>query len=226
MLLKQNETIVFAGDSVTDAGKNGPFGIANALGQDLGEGYVRFFSDILSATYPELNIQIVNSGISGNTSQALRDRWETDVLSFKPEWLSICIGINDSIGKFLYPKHLEQTESYQRYTDNLEYMVKTAQESGTKVILVSPYTAEPWSDDPLRKDMDEFRSICKKTAEKFSCTYVDIQEMFDRYFKIRHQCCIAWDRVHPNRIGAYMIARELLKVFEFDYLHTGSETDE
>ena len=61
------------------------------------------------------------------------------------------------------------------------------------------------------------RKICKETAAKYSCKYLDIQEMFDAYFKIRHQCCIAWDRIHPNRIGSYMIAREFLKAMEFEF---------
>lgn len=216
MLLKKNETIVFAGDSVTDAGKNPPYGL-DGLGQGLGEGYVHFVYDLLAAVYPELNLQVVNSGIGGNTSGQLRDRWQKDVLDFKPEWISICIGINDSIGKFLGTKQALPDTSHEQYQKNLEYMVTSAQQQGAKVVLISPYIAEPWTEDPLRADMDHFRKICKETAAKYSYKYLDIQEMFDAYFKIRHQCCIAWDRIHPNRIGSYMIAREFLKAMEFEF---------
>jgi hypothetical protein len=43
--------------------------------------------------------------------------------------------------------------------------------------------------------------------------------MFDRYFAHQHSCYIAWDRVHPNQIGATLIAREFLKHCGFDYNH-------
>lgn len=216
MLLKKYDTIVFAGDSITDAGKNRPYGL-DGLGQGLGEGYVHFVYDLIAATYPELNINVVNSGIGGDTSSALCSRWQKDVLDFKSEWVSICIGVNDSIGKFLGTEHIEHEESYKIYRKNLEYMISSAQENGAKVIVISPYISEPWQDDPLRSDMDQFRKISEETAEKFSCKYIDLQTMFDAYFKIKHQCCIAWDRIHPNRIGAYMIAREFLKAVEFEF---------
>ena len=219
MLLKKDETIVFAGDSVTDAGKIPPYGIADSLGQGLGEGYVHFIHDMLAATYPEMNLHIVNSGIGGDTSQTLLERWQKDVLNFKPEWISICIGINDSICKFLYPKRSDFENSYEKYAERLDYMAKSAKDISAGVLMVSPYVAEPWKEDMFRRDMDVYRKICKETAEKYSCKYVDIQDMFDEYFKIRHQCCIAWDRIHPNRIGAYMIAKEILKALEFNNDH-------
>ena len=65
--------------------------------------------------------------------------------------------------------------------------------------------------------MDIYREIAKKTAEKFLCKYIAIQEMFDEYFKHRHQATIAWDRVHPNRTGAYMIAKAFLKKCDFNF---------
>jgi len=54
-------------------------------------------------------------------------------------------------------------------------------------------------------------------AEKHGCIFVDFQAMYDRYFQHRHSCCIAWDRIHPNQIGATLMAREFLKHCDFDY---------
>ena len=39
----------------------------------------------------------------------------------------------------------------------------------------------------------------------------------DEYFKHKHQATIAWDRVHPNRTGAYMIAKAFLKKCDFNF---------
>jgi len=41
--------------------------------------------------------------------------------------------------------------------------------------------------------------------------------MFEDYCKIRHSSFIAWDRVHPNYVGATLIAKEFLSKCEFDF---------
>ncbi|MBU7004098.1 MAG: GDSL family lipase, partial [Theionarchaea archaeon] len=57
--IKDGETILLIGDSITDCGRR-------AQEAPLGNGYVRIFSENVTATYPELNIRYVNKGIGGN----------------------------------------------------------------------------------------------------------------------------------------------------------------
>lgn len=219
MLLKNRDTIVFAGDSITDMGKSKPYGEEAGLGQGLGDGYVHFFSDMMTATYPELDLRILNAGISGNTSAQLLARWQEDVLDLKPDWVFVCIGVNDAINKFIYPCREDLQVSCEAYKHNLETMADSVKGMGKELVFVSPYVVVPHAEDPLRVEMDKYRKICKETAEKYSCRFVDLQQMFDAYCQYKHQCLAAWDRIHPNRIGAYLIAREILKVLEFDYEH-------
>ena len=49
--------------------------------------------------------------------------------------------------------------------------------------------------------------------------FVDFQKMYEEYCQIRHSSFIAWDRVHPNQIGATLMAKEFLKYCDFDYNH-------
>jgi len=62
--------------------------------------------------------------------------------------------------------------------------------------------------------------ICARLAEEYGCIFVDFQAMYDRYFRIQHSALIAWDRVHPNQIGATLMAKEWLSKVGFDYDHT------
>ena len=101
MLFENNDRIVFAGDSVTDMGSVNPVG--EGLFDNLGHGYVRMFENFLTACYPQMNIRITNSGISGNTSRDLLMRYERDVIALKPDWVSILIGINDVWRQFDTP---------------------------------------------------------------------------------------------------------------------------
>jgi len=88
LAVKDGETIVFAGDSITDCGRRGEYA-------PLGNGYVHMFNCLILAKYPERRIRVVNVGIGGNTVLDLRNRWEDDVLSLEPDWVSVLIGIND-----------------------------------------------------------------------------------------------------------------------------------
>lgn len=220
MIFKDKETIVFAGDSITDMDKAKPYGEEAGLGQGLGEGYVHMFSDMMMATYPEIDLRILNAGISGNTSAQLLSRWQEDVLEHKPDYVSICIGVNDVLNGFIYPAVKKMQVSLEEYKANLTQMITSAKENGAKAVMViSPFTLEQCEKDPIRKEMDIYRTACESVAKEMECEYIDVQAMFDRYSTKRHQCTIAWDRVHPNRFGGYMIAREFLKHCGFDYDH-------
>ena len=74
-------------------------------------------------------------------------------------------------------------------------------------------------EDKMRKRMDEYGDICRRLAEKHNCIFVDIQKMFEEYCLIRHSSYIAADRVHPNQVGATLMAKEFLKKCDFDYNH-------
>jgi len=66
--LKPNDTIVFIGDSITDAGRR------QAEYRPLGYGYVHFAANYLLAKYPEYDLNSINTSISGNTIHDLNDR--------------------------------------------------------------------------------------------------------------------------------------------------------
>lgn len=209
--------LVFAGDSVTDMGSSQPVG--EGLKDRLGFGYVRMVENLLAACYPELLIRVTNSGVSGNTSRDLLARWERDVLALKPDYLSICIGINDVWRQFDCPAMPDYAVQPEEYEENLTKMVLSVKDSVKKIYMMTPYYMEPNPQDPMRARMDEYGAIVKKVAEKYGCEFIDLQAMFDRYFQHRHSTYIAWDRVHPNQVGATLIAREFLSHCGFDFCH-------
>lgn len=209
--------LVFAGDSVTDMGSSQPVG--EGLKDRLGFGYVRMVENLLAACYPERLIRVTNSGVSGNTSRDLLARWERDVLALKPDYLSICIGINDVWRQFDCPAMPDYAVQPEEYEENLTKMVLSVKDSVKKIYMMTPYYMEPNLQDPMRARMDEYGAIVKKVAEKYGCEFIDLQAMFDRYFQHRHSTYIAWDRVHPNQVGATLIAREFLSHCGFDFCH-------
>lgn len=217
MIFKDGERIVFAGDSVTDMGSQQPVG--EGLFDNVGHSYVRILENMLSTWYPEEKLRITNSGISGNTSKDLLERFERDVISLNPDWVSICIGINDVWRQFDSPACFDAQVFPEEYEKNLEQMILSVQEKVKGIFILTPYYMEPNENDWMRKRMDEYGAICKKLADKYNCIFVDLQATFNEYFKHRHSTYIAWDRVHPNQVGATIIARAFLEKCAFDYAH-------
>ena len=215
MIFQNGDRIVFAGDSVTDMGSTNPVG--EGLFDNLGRSYVRVIENLLTVCYPELDIRITNSGISGNTSRDLLERFDRDVVSLNPDWVSICIGINDVWRQFDSPAFYDWAVQPEEYEKNIEKMILSVKDRVKGIFLISPYFIESNRADKMRARMDEYVEICRRLAEKHGCIFVDFQKMYEEFCLIKHSALIAWDRVHPNQKGATLMAREFLKHCDFDY---------
>lgn len=217
MIFENMDRIVFAGDSVTDMDSVKPVG--EGLFDKLGKGYVRIIDNMLAAVYPEIKVRVTNSGVSGNTSRDLLQRFQRDVVDLKPDWVSICIGINDVWRQFDTPAMTDAQVFPDEYESNVEQMITSVKGSVKGIFILSPYYMEPNREDAMRARMDEYVAICKRLAEKHGCIFVDFQQLYEDYCKVRHSTFIAWDRVHPNTVGATLMARAFLDKCGFDYNH-------
>ena len=215
MIFDDLDRIVFAGDSVTDMDSMQPVG--EGLFDNVGRSYVRIIENMLATWYPELRIRVTNAGIGGNTSRDLLNRFDRDVVSLNPDWVSICIGINDVWRQFDVPAMPDHAVFPEEYESNLEKMILSVKDKVKGIFIVTPYYIEPNKEDKMRARMDDYISICKKLSEKYGCKFIDFQSMYDKYCSIRHSSYIAWDRIHPNQVGATLMAREFLKECEFEY---------
>ena len=215
MIFQDMDRIVFAGDSVTDMGSTNPVG--EGLFDSVGRGYVRVVENMLAVYYPQIRLRVTNSGISGNTSRDLLERFDRDVVALNPDWVSICIGINDVWRQFDCPAMPDVQVTPEEYKCNVESMIEKVKGSVKGIFLLSPYIIEPNTEDAMRQRMDEYVSICRELAEKHSCLFVDFQQMYANYCQYRHSSYIAWDRIHPNQIGAMLMAKTFLETCGFDY---------
>lgn len=220
MIFKDMDRIVFAGDSITDMGSTLPVG-DGSLWDALGRSYVRIVDNMLAAYYPEIRVRVTNSGINGDSSADLLKRFQRDVLDLDPDFISICIGGNDCWRQFDSPAQKDQHIAPEDYRENVRKMIEMskAKEGVRGIFILSPYYMEPLRDDPMRARMDEYGNVCRELSEECGVEFIDLQAMFDKYFKYRHSSFIAWDRIHPNQIGATLIAREFLLHCGFDPLH-------
>lgn len=72
----------------------------------------------------------------------------------------------------------------------------------------------------MRSIMDDYGTICKKLAEQYGSGFIDLQAMFDNGLSYKQASFMSADRIHPNSVGATMIAKEFLSYCGFDFNHT------
>ncbi|MHB8963516.1 MAG: DUF459 domain-containing protein [Saccharofermentanales bacterium] len=205
-------TIVFTGDSITDAGRAKTI----APHMELGNGYVEIISRSIVSEYGEDAPLILNSGVSGNTVQQLYSRFSSDVDAFSPDWVVILIGVNDAYNQWSTLSTTHSPEIFKKYLDRIfhdyAYMYK-------KVFLVTPFYIEEHSVSEKRTQyLDAYLDILYEVANSNSnAVLVDVQQLFDNQLAeigADGFAILSPDHVHLTNAGNQIIVDALLKAFE------------
>jgi lysophospholipase L1-like esterase len=209
LLLKPNTKLLMIGDSITDGERARPVG--EGLFGATGKGYVTLVDAWLTAQFPAHGIRVVNMGTSGNTVRDLAARWRSDVIAQRPDWLSICIGVNDVWRQFDLPRQPEAAVAPDEYAATLEKLVRATRPKVDGLVLMTPFFIESNPLDAMRARMDQYGAIVRRIAQRQRCILVDTQAAFAPVLEHLHSAAIAWDRVHPNHVGHHLIAQAFLR---------------
>lgn len=205
-MLKQQQSILFIGDSITDAGRGRPVGRPGGLGT----GYVNIIHGLIATLHPELCIYILNTGCNGDTVRNLKSRWKSDVLDLKADWLSVMIGINDVWRQFGQSQYGDAV-LLKEYESTLRGLLKRTRPGLKGLILMTPFFIEPNEKEPMRAMMDSYGATAKKLANEFDAVFVDTQAAYNRVMRYVHPMKLARDRVHPEVVGHTIIAIAWMK---------------
>lgn len=217
MKLQKGDTILFQGDSITDAGRErpkvNPPKIRNNI-HHLGAGYAAKAAAMLLAENPDLDLTIHNRGISGNRVTNMRDRWQADCFDLKPTILSILIGINDCWHGVANgtPENGVGLEEFDIVLRKLITDTKAAL-PGIKIIVCEPFTTEAGNVLTMNfhPDIDERRALVTAIAREMADVYVPFQPMFDNLCKLAPPAYWAGDGVHPTPAGHLKMAEFWMK---------------
>ena len=150
-------TIAFLGDSVTQGcfeiykKRNGS--IATVFDQQ--NSYERSVANILAMLYPNVPVNVINAGISGDRAIKGVERLERDVLRHEPDLTVVCYGLNDC-------KRSE--EGVGVYTDALRRIFEGVLASGSELIFMTPNMMNT-EISPHLADPD-FIQVAEECAEK------------------------------------------------------------
>lgn len=207
-------TILFQGDSITDAGRDKASMEANDF-QSMGLGYAVMASAGLIGGFPGENWKLYNRGISGNKVPQLDARWDEDCLNLKPDVVSILIGVNDYWHTFT-GDYKGTVASYEKDYDALLTRTK-ASLPNVKFILGEPFALKEGS--AIRKikkwypNFYEYQAAAKRVAEKHQTAWIPYQQIFDDACMQAPYDYWGPDGVHPSFAGRYLMAKSWVETY-------------
>ncbi|MDD2798346.1 MAG: SGNH/GDSL hydrolase family protein [Bacteroidales bacterium] len=161
------------------------------MGNSITEGWSKF-NPAFFAKHPNM----VNRGISGQTTPQMLLRFRADVIALHPKAVVILAGINDIAGN-TGPSTLEMIE------DNISSMVDLATSNGVKVVLSSVLPAYDFYWNLGQRPADKVVALnkwIKSYAQLRGCSYVDyFTPMADERKGLKKE--YSEDGVHPNLKG-------------------------
>lgn len=202
------KTILFQGDSITDAGRNRARYYPND-GQGMGGGYVRLVASTLLGEHPEAGFRIYNRGISGNKVFELANRWEDDCLQLRPDVLSILIGVND----FWHTLDFNYQGTVETYENDFRALLNRTLDAlpDLQLIIAEPFAVAGGS--AINEKWEAFRpyqEAARRIAADFKAAFIPLQRIFDE--ALQHAPASYWapDGVHPSMAGDYLMAQAWL----------------
>lgn len=204
-MISPHDHLLFFGDSITDCGRSREAAPGDSGG--WGNGYVYQLAARLGADLADYELTFSNKGISGNRIYDLEKRLESDVVSLKPNLVSILIGINDTWRRYdsgvVSPTN-EFAASYRRILEKLA-------SAEMEIVLLEPFLL-PVPDDrrAWREDLDPKIHIIRDLAREFEAIYVPLDGIFAAASTRREMGFWLPDGVHPSPSGHALIAEAWL----------------
>ncbi len=198
--LRDGETIVFLGDSITEAGAGD-------------NGYITLFRQAMEKSRPGSGIRIIGAGISGHKVPDLEARLDRDVLSQKPQVVVIYIGIND----VWHSENGNGTDA-GRYEQGLKNLIRRCRDAGARVVLATPSVIGEKSDGSNKLDamLHQYAEISRRTAAEGGAVLLDLRQAFVEHLSAYNLAgadhgILTSDGVHLNEAGNRFVAVRMLE---------------
>ena len=217
LVLKAGDKIAFMGDSITAGGtrKNG------------------YITLVMAALKKEdLNLSHVPAGKSGHKSNDMLTRLEKDVISHKPQWMTLSCGVNDVWHfKLRLGKRTFKGVSLEDYKKNITAILKKAQAANIKVMIL---TSTMIGEDPsreLNQNLKPYNEFLREIAKTRKCLLADLdkdmREALKKIPDVKGRTIIFGERgnkgtiknklttdgCHMNTRGNIMMAKGILRAF-------------
>lgn len=202
-------TILFQGDSITDAGRS------REDDSHMGIGYPTLVKAELGFEYPGQFVWY-NRGISGNRSVDLYARIKEDIINLKPDVISILIGVNDVWHELDRQNGVDADKFFKIYSMLIEEIREAL--PCVKIMILEPFVLKASATEgcweQFRTEVRKRAAKAKEIAEKYELPFVSLQDKFDKAAQAAPNDYWLADGVHPTTAGHELIKREWICAFK------------
>jgi lysophospholipase L1-like esterase len=208
--VKNGEKIAFLGDSITQGGWGNP------------AGYVRLVMAGLEAN--GVHAEAVPAGISGHKSDQMLARLEKDVLSKKPQWMTLSCGVNDvwhGAGGVPLDDAMLKSGTYNdkvaergTYKKNITEIIEKASAAGIKPVVLTATVIQEQLDNKENGLLAPYNEFLRQLATEKKIPLADLNAMFQERIKAENKPgtkVLTGDGVHMNGEGNKLMATGVLK---------------
>lgn len=210
--VKSGEKIAFLGDSITQGGWSNP------------AGYVKLVIAGLDAN--GIKAEPVPAGIGGHKSDQMLARLDKDVLSKKPQWMTLSCGVNDvwhgprgvplddAMAKSgTYDEKVASRGTYQK---NITAIIDQATAAGVKPVMLTATVIYENLDSKENGLLAPYNDFLRQLAKQKKVPMADLYAMFEERIKAENkpnEKVLTSDGVHMNTEGNKLMAIGVLKAF-------------
>ena len=199
--VKSGEKIAVLGDSITQQGNGGPGGYVQLVGSGLAANGVK--------------VEIIGAGISGHKSNQMLERLDRDVLSKKPQWMTLSCGVNDVW-------HGANGVPLEDYKKNITAIVDQAQAAGVKVMILTSTMIREDQATAENQKLVPYNEFLLALAKEKKCLLADLNADMQAAIAEAAKAgpvkgnVLTSDGVHMAYPGNEMMASGVLKGFGLD----------
>ncbi len=210
--VKSGDKIAFLGDSITAGGWGNP------------AGYVRLVIAGLEAN--GIKAEAVPAGISGHKSDQMLSRLDKDVLSKKPQWMTLSCGVNDV---WHGPRGVPLDDAMAKsgtyddkvatrgtYKKNITAIIDRAQAAGVKPVMLTATVIQENLDSKENGLIAPYNAFLREVAKEKKVPLADLNALFQERIKAENKPSVkvlTSDGVHMNVEGNKLMAVGVLQAF-------------
>jgi lysophospholipase L1-like esterase len=139
-------------------------------------------------------------------------RLENDVLSKKPQWMTLSCGVNDVWhGKNGVPLEL--------YKENITKILELASAADVKVVILTATVIQEQLESPQNQQLAGYNQFLRALAQEHRLPLADLNALFQERIKAVKAAdgkLLTTDGVHMNDAGDRLMARGVLRAFGLD----------
>jgi lysophospholipase L1-like esterase len=174
----------------------------------------------------------IPAGISGHKSNQMLERLERDVLSKKPDWMTLSCGVNDvwhglqgvplddaQAAAKTYTKRNETEPDKGTYEKNITAIIEKTQAAGVQPVILTATVIKEDLGNAENAQLAPYNDFLRKLAKDKKLRIADLNATFQEKIKAANtpgKNAFTGDGVHMNQEGNKLMARGVLTAFGLD----------